>query len=171
MNRNISIVTDADNNKIVVINDIIFKGRRAIEWEEVKKYLCNYVDDIYTIVDTNDIVYIGKDFPDEYTGSKYTYQLKGAEAKAKANAAQGIPEMIQIATGKHFFENKSNKHLYNAKYGWYRHDSRFALPIYDENGEIERYNVYHASMLFRHDNNGKIYLYDVLDIKKKRATL
>ena len=79
--------------------------------------------------------------------------------------------MIQIATGKHFFENKSDKHLYNARYGWYRYDSRFALPIYDENGEIERYNVYHASMLFRHDNNGKIYLYDVLDIKKKRATL
>ena len=34
-----------------------------------------------------------------------------------------------------------------------------------------RYNVFHASMLIRHSNDGKLYLYDVIDIKKKRATL
>lgn len=28
----------------------------------------------------------------------------------------------------------------NAKYGWYSHDSRFALPVFRDNGEIERYN-------------------------------
>ena len=49
-----------------------------------------------------DIIYIGKDLPDEYTGSKYTHKLKGGNAKAKANAAQGIPELLEIAEGKHF---------------------------------------------------------------------
>ena len=59
--------------------------------------------------------------------------LKGTIAKAKANAAQAIPEMIEIATSKTFEDNKKNKHS-------------------------------------RHASSGKMYLYDVLDIKKKRAS-
>ncbi len=38
-------------------------------------------------------------------------------------------------------------------------------------GEIDRYNIFHASMLVRHSNDGKMYLYDIIDTKKKRATL
>ncbi len=82
-----------------------------------------------------------------------------------------IPEMIEIATDKHFKENQGEKHQWNARYGWYRYNSRFALPVFSEDGNVERYNVFHASLLIRHDNSGKMYLYDVIDIKKKRATL
>lgn len=35
--RNINIITDADNQKIVLINDIVFKGKRNVDWESVKK--------------------------------------------------------------------------------------------------------------------------------------
>lgn len=127
LDRNISIITDLKGNRIVLINDIIFKGKRSVNWDEVKQYLEIYVDEFYEIADTKDIVYIGKELPDEYTGSRYTYSLKGANAKAKANAAQGIPEMIEM------------------------------------------YNVFHASILIRHDANGKMYLYDILDIKKETS--
>ena len=41
-------------------------------------------------------------------------------------------------------ENSGNKHLRDAVFGWYRYDSRFALPVYDEQGVVERYNVYHV---------------------------
>ena len=41
--------------------------------------------------------------------------------------------------------DKKEKHRRNAKYGWYRYDSRFALPVYDMSGEIERHNIFHAS--------------------------
>ncbi len=68
--------------------------------------------------------------------------------------------------GKFYRENTTKKHLRDAQYGWYRYDSRFALPVYDESGEIERYNIFHASMIIRHANDGKKYLYDVIDIKK-----
>ena len=68
--RNISVISDADGNRIVVINDIRFKGKRAINWDD---------------------------------------------------------------------------------------------------GEIERYNVFHASMLIRHAGNGKLYLYDIIDIKKETS--
>lgn len=47
-----------------------------------------------------DIIHLGKDFPDEFAGSRYTRKTKGARAKAKANAVQGIREMVEIATQK-----------------------------------------------------------------------
>ncbi len=99
----------------------------------------------------------------------YTRTLKGTAAKAKANAAQAIPELIEIANDKHYRENVNVKHEWNAKRGWYRYNSRFGLPVYDEDGEIKRFNIFHASMLIRHDNNGKMYLYDIIDIKKETS--
>lgn len=167
--RNVSVIQDIDGNNIVVINDIIFKGKRAINWKDVREYLKNYIGDFYTIASTGDIVYIGLDLPNEYSGSKYTHSIKGTNAKAKANAAQGIPELIEIAVGKHFRENTEAKHWRNAKFGWYRYDSRFALPVYDEVGEIERYNVFHTSLIVRHSEDKKLYLYDILDIKKETS--
>ena len=169
MERNVTVIKDADGNKIVMINDIRFKGKRAINWDDVKAYLKEYVGEFYTIAETEDVVFIGNDLPDEYTGSRYTYKLKGTAAKAKANAAQGIPELLEIALGKHFRENNDKRHVRDAKFGWYRYDSRFALPVYGEDGEVERYNVFHASMLIRHAADGKMYLYDILDIKKETS--
>ena len=167
--RNVSVIKDADGNNIVMINDIRFKGKRCINWDEVKAYMEEFVGEDYTIVETSDIVYIGSDLPDEYTGSEYTESLRGTNAKAKANASQGIPELLRIAEGKYFRENKAAKHKRNAKYGWYRYNSRFALPVYGSNNEIERYNVFHASMLIRCANDGKMYLYDIIDIKKEMS--
>lgn len=99
----------------------------------------------------------------------YTNKLNGTIAKAKANASQGIPELVEIAVGKHFKENVGEKHKWNARYGWYRFDSRFALPVYGEDDEIKRYNVFHASLIIRHANDGKKYLYDIIDIKKETS--
>ena len=48
-------------------------------------------------------------------------------------------------------------------------DSRFALPIYDENGKVERYNVFHASMIIRHSADSRLYLYDIINIKKETS--
>ena len=113
---------------------------------------------------------IGDDLPSEYSGSKYTHSIKGTNAKAKANAVQGIPEMIEIAVGKHFRENKESKHWRNAMYGWYRYSSRFALPVFGEDGEIIRYNVFNVVMVIRHARDGKKYLYDIINIKKETST-
>ena len=167
--RNVSVIQDIDGNNIVMINDIAFKGKRSVEWSDVEKYLRQYVGDFYQIAETEDIIYIGTDLPDEYSGSNYTKHIKGTIAKAKANAAQAIPEMIEIATSKSFEDNKKNKHSRHAKNGWYRYDTRFALPVYSENGDIERYNVFSARLLIRHASSGKMYLYDVLEIKKETS--
>lgn len=169
LRRNISVIQDIDGDNIVVIHDIRFKGKRSVNWKEVREYLKEFVGDFYMIASTRDVIYIGSDLPREYCGSKYTNSLKGTNAKAKANATSGLPEMIEIAVGKHYRKNQEVKHKRDAKNGWYRYDSRFALPVYSDDGEIERYNVFHASMLIRHSNDGKMYLYDIIDIKKETS--
>lgn len=168
--RNIDIIRDADGNKIVMINDIRFKGKRRIDWKDVEAYLRQYIGDFYAIAESGDMVYIGNDFADEFSGSNDTARLKGTLAKAKANAAQGIPKLIENASGKRYKENLAGKHAHDAKYGWYRYDSRFALPVYGSDGEVERYNVFRVEMLIRHAEDGKMYLYDLVNIKKETST-
>lgn len=166
--RNINIITDADGKKIVLINDIVFKGKRHIDWEEVKLYIKGYVGDYYQIEENADIVYIGNKLPEEYTQSESRKALKGANAKAKANAATVIPELIQIATSPNYQENNKEKHKKDAKNGWYRYDVRFALPVYEDNFLVS-YNVFGARLLINHAENGKKYLYDILAIKKETS--
>ncbi len=169
MGRKYEIIERDSGRKIVIINDAIFKKKKYIGWKEVKEYLKKYVGEYYTILSVDEKVYIGSDFPNEFTGSIYTYSLKGANVKAKANAAQVIPQMIEIASGGNYRENNEDKHRRNAKYGWYRYDSYFGIPVYDNEGKVKCYNVFHASLLIRHDEDGKKYLYDIIDIKKETS--
>ena len=55
----------------------------------------------------------------------------------------------------------------NARFGWYRYDSRFALPIFDDDGEVLRYNVFHVELVIRYVMDRKLYLYDIINIKKE----
>ncbi len=88
---------------------------------------------------------------------------------AKANSSSVIKEMIEIATNKTFAENYERKHNTDAKFGWYRYDTRFAIPVYDDAGELARYNVFKARILVRHAKDGKLYLYDILRTKKETS--
>ena len=36
--RNVSVIQDVDGNNIVIINDIRFKGKRSIDWTDVREY-------------------------------------------------------------------------------------------------------------------------------------
>ena len=166
---NISVVRDEDGNKIVVVNDVIFKGKKIV-WKDVERYLKRYVGEFYKIADDSEIIFIGTELPGEYTGSVYTKRMHGAGEKAKANAAQIIPEMIQIAQNGTYESNRKEKHNRDAKNGWYRYDTRFAMPVYNDCGELERYNIFKARLLIRHSSSGKKYLYDVVQIKKETST-
>lgn len=128
MDKKINVISDLEGNEIIIINDIRFKGKRRIDWEN------------------------------------------GTNAKAKANATQGIPMLIQCATNRRWQENYKSKHNVDAKFGWYRFTTRFALPVYNSNsGELERWNIFRIEMLIRHAADGNLYLYDMVNIKKKRA--
>lgn len=135
----------------------------------MKEYLKKSAGEVYKILSTEEEIYIGADFPNEYTGSPYTYSLKGANVKAKANAAQGAPKMLEITTGGNYNANEEETHNRNEKLGWYRYDTYFAIPVHASDGEVEHYNVFHASLLTRHSEDGKKYLYDIIDIKKETS--
>ena len=78
--------------------------------------------------------------------------------------------MLEISLGEllFFFECI---HVGHAKYGWYRYDVRFAIPVYSDTGKLERYNIFAARLLVNHSANGKKYLYDILNIKKANVYL
>lgn len=162
-----SNIRTIDGQKIVFIRNIYFKGKRSIDWNQVEIYLRQYVGSIYRVAETEEDIIIGTDLPGEYTGSIYTKKLKGAAAKAKANAIQVLPEMLKIATNREFEKNRKEKHNRDAKNGWYRYETGFAVPIYNMEGELIRYNIYQAKILVRHASDGRKYLYDILGIKKK----
>lgn len=168
-NGNIEIIKDADGKSLVLVNDIRFKGRQGIDWMEVEAYLKEYVGLYYEIVESSEKIYIGTDFPDEFCHSKDTKILRGANAKAKANAVQAVGELIQIASNKTYAEDYNKKHKNKAKYGWYRYDSRFALPVYTDKGDLERYNIFSVRLLVRHDKDGRMYLYDIVENKKRNG--
>lgn len=171
MERNVNIIINELGQKVLRINDARFKGKNKDDWKEVEDYLKEYVGEYYEIEEYSDKVYISTDFPDEYANSESRLALKGAAAKAKANASQGIPELIQIATNEEFSANTKTKHNADAKNGWYRYDVRFEVPVYnDKTGKIDRYNRYHGRMLVRHAEDGNKYLYDILGIKKETSS-
>ena len=167
MDRKIDIIEDLDGRKLVMIQDIRFKGKRKIAWKEVEQYLKEYVGECHEIIENAEKVYIGPDFPDEFSWSNDTARLKGTLAKAKANAAQGIPELIQIASNERYQENMKQKHKSDAENGWYRYTVHFALPVYNREGNLTTCNLFRIELLIRHAKNGKKYLYDMVNIKKE----
>lgn len=170
-NRNISIVQHSDGKYIVIINDRKLRGETKDDWKMVEEYLKGFILDHYEIIDAAETVYIGTEFPSEYSGSKSRLALRGARRKAKALAAQGIPEMIQFAENPRWEENRESKHRKDAKYGWYRYDVRFGIPVYTERTTyIERYNIFKAILLVKHAEDGKKYLHDLITIKKETSS-
>ena len=76
---------------------------------------------------------------------------------------RGLGEMIEIATNRRWEKPRhSEKHARDAKYGFYKYETRFAIPGKAGGG----HNIYLASLVIRNDANGKKYLYDVIGIKK-----
>lgn len=167
MKENVLITKDENGNKLVVIPHIIFEGKRSISWKEVETYLIRYIGKIFEVSETKDFIYIDKIFTDEYTGSVYTKKLKGALPKVKANMVQGIPKMIEIATEKRWKEDFENRHKKKAGKGWFRYNTRFALPVMNDNRDIVKYNVYNAVLIVRYSSDAKLYLYDIQNIKKE----
>ena len=120
-------------------------------------------------METSEKIYVGTDFPDEYAHSKDTKNVRGVNEKAKANAITAIGDLVEIATEKTEFSDYKNKHGRRAKYGWYRYTTRFGIPVYNDEGVLERYNIFRARILVRRDGDGKLYLYDVVTIKKETS--
>ena len=105
MEPKINIFEDLDGKKIVMIHDIRFKGKRKINWKEVES--------CYEIAETAEKIYIGTTLPDEFSWSDDSKRLQGTLAKAKANAAQGIQQLIEVASNKRYHAKDGKMYLYD----------------------------------------------------------
>ena len=149
------------------VSQIIFKNKQNIPWNEVEQYLKEYIGKSFVVKEYGDLIYIAGEFPDEFTESQYTKKLRDGLAKAKANSGQVIGEMIENAQNRRWIENKDEKHKKEASGGWYRYDVAFTIPI-DDAGTVRR-NAYQATAVVRIKED-KLYLYDILNIKKEANT-
>lgn len=111
----------------------------------------------------------GKEIVENASGHKIVTIAETSNAKAKANAAQGIMELLTIATEKRFRKNHKNKHSTSAGNGWYYYTTRFAMPIYENNSKSDIYNIYSACLLINRTKYGKMYLYDLVNIKREAS--
>ena len=142
------------------------------DYSVAEAYLKTLVDTEHpfsTILMDAQPVYIGKDLPGEYRGSEYT---KGMEAKlrlVKMQAATNLDEMLLLAENGEWRKNIKKKHKVDAKNGWYRYSTQFAVPVLDIKKSVDHYTVYSGTLLIRNDADGKSYLYDLLDIKKEKV--
>lgn len=143
------IIINEKGQKVVEIDTIVFSSKRKIDWNGVEKYLKRYVGQEYRIDETDDLIYIGSDFPNEYANSNYSAKAYGTIGKAKANASQVIPELIQTATDVVYRENSDDKHRKNAKFGWYRCTVRFTLPTCDAKANVIGKNTFQGRMITR----------------------
>ena len=55
MERNISVIKDVNGHQIVIVNDIRFKGKRNIDWNEVEQYLKQYVGEFIEIAESKEL--------------------------------------------------------------------------------------------------------------------
>ena len=88
--RQVLIIRDINNKQLVMINDIMFRGRQNINWKNVENYIKQYIGDLTQIVETQDNIYVGSDFPDEYTGSKDTASKRNP-CKSESQCCTGNP--------------------------------------------------------------------------------
>ena len=78
--------------------------------------------------------------------------------------------MLEIATEKRFKKNQKEKHSGMEGNGWYYYTTRFAIPVYKNTMKTDLYNIYSACLLINVTDSGRLYLYDLVDIKREAST-
>lgn len=162
------VILDKDGkfNRVRINEDIFANniGNKSIS-KIIHDYLTKHIGEYYYIFESGQKVYLGKDLPGEYAYSKSSKSLLITEKLAKGRAASGLQQIIENATNKRHEMSQKAKHKSDAKYGFYKYDTRFSFV---QNG---RENIYEGTVLIRNDADGKKYLYDILGIKKVGSNL
>ena len=162
------LAKDKQGKTVVILDENIFDGMMPDEkpHQYIADFIASEVGKSYKILSSGYKVYIGEDLPGEFTQSKYTQSLKRNRRDrgllyAKNQSAQNFGEVIEIADDGKYESNTKPKHAIDAKYGFYKYRSRFAIKRKDGNA-----TEYDVELVVRHDADGKRYLYDITDIKK-----
>ena len=167
-------IREADGKNIVWISDNILSSKPKDQKisDFIVDYLTDHVGEMYTIIESGQRVYLGKDLPKEYAWSKYSQRIRSRNQRIyqdKAKAIAGIGETINTATNRRWEQtlHTGNK---DAKYGIYKYDSKIAFPVYNEAGDNTGVHAYDVTLVIRNASNGRKYLYDIQNIKNDAFT-
>ena len=130
-------------------------------------YLRDHINENEIAQATSDVIYLGADLPNEYIASDYTKDLiRGNRKKLiiKNRAAGILLDAIVAADNKNGPNPAKHPKNKNAKLGVYKFNTKLAFPVKDRAGNIASYNVYSAQLIVNHNSNGKLELYDIMDI-------
>lgn len=151
------------NGQTYVMVENAMTNAQLKDHQAIADYIAEHIGEVYTIIESGQRVYIGKDLPNEYTHSKYTQRIaNSAKQRAKNRAVSNLGEMVEIATNRRW-EKTRHPNNKDAAYGMYRYDTTFAFPVKGENGV---YRAYDAELLIRNASGGRKYLYDIVSIKE-----
>ena len=154
---------------LVRIEKILFSNKQKIPWKEVKAYMKKYEGETAIVKEYGDKIRFNYVSASEYSASKYSQKLKGANAKAKANLVQILPEVVEEAKNRRWIENNADKHESDAKNGWYRYDIHFEIPVKTPDSEEIKWNQYMGTLVVRANDMG-LFFYDIINIKKETST-
>ncbi len=157
------------DGKTTVVLDTQNDTRDYKAAETYLKTLVNTAKPFSTILTDALPVYIGKDLPSEYKGSEYTLGMNRALREVKMQAATNLDEMLLLAENGEWRENVKDKHRRDAQNGWYRYETQFTVPVLNAKKAVDHYTVYSGTLLIRNDADGKSYLYDMIDVEKKKV--
>lgn len=168
--RKYSIQKDNDGGEYVYVDEPIIGSKLTNKKKKkVISALLKQSGNSHVINANGQEIHIADDLANEYTNSKSTYFSTEKNVRAdKFKSANNVDEMIKIAQNERFEKNRKSTHNKDAKYGFYYYDTRFAVPKYDSEGNVEK-KIYSARLVVRHDADGKLYLYDVDKIKKENT--
>lgn len=167
-------VRDVGGTQVVWIDDNIMKGKPAevSVADYLVDYMTEHVGEVYRIIESGQMVYLGSDLPKEYAWSKYSQRIRARNQplyRAKARMASGVGEAINVATNRRWEKTKhpGNK---DAAYGIYKYDAKIAFPSYNEAGDFTGVQAFDITLVIRNASNGRKYLYDIQNIKKDAFT-
>ena len=151
---------DGSFNRVKIDDNIFENNKQKSINNTIKDYLEDHINEYANIIESGQKVYLGKDLPSEYAFSKSSQSLPLPNKLAKGRASSGLKEIIENASNRIYEKNQKIKHNIDAKYGFYKYDTKFS---FDHKGKEQ---IYRGTIVIRNDANGKKYLYDITNIKK-----
>ena len=148
------------------IKTLYFTNKNKLDWKYVETNIKKFSGQVIKNEKLSKEFYIDKRAIDELTHSRYNMRLKGKMRLIKANLLMYLEDVISNMENERWKEDIDAKHKNIAKNGWYRYDINFNYPVRNELGDFIDKQGYKATVVVRYSDDNKLYLYDIIDIKK-----
>ena len=151
---------------MIDILKLYFTNKNKLNWKDVEVKIKNTSGSVFKNEKLSKDFNIDNKAIDELTHSRYNMKLKGRLRLVKANLLMYLEDVIKDMDNERWKEDLDSKHKNIAKNGWYRYDIYFKFPVRDEQGNYIDKQVYKATVIVRCAEDNKLYIYDIIDIKK-----